>query len=508
MTMASVFKINRQLLPIKLHFFFFYGAMGGVVPYMPVYAKELGITATAVGFIFTLIPFCVFLSKPLFGYLTDYFRNIKVIVFILVVITSASFVAILFVPSVEKPDECHRSEELSIHCNQSCKTQSNESCRVLYRKCGGAVLKMMVVFDDSDTFDINDTVSKELPCSSIKRSKSLKCNCIDNPSSTHLNCSVVYCPAEEDVSMYGKFQFWIFVLLAVVSGTGANTLYTLSDAACYEVLGERPELYGRQRLWATISWGLITLLAGFVNDVATASKGRYDYSPGFYIMIAFVVLDLVLLLKIKLAKTNFSLNIFQDVRKIFASSETVVFAVAVYFSGAFSGLLWGYEFWYLEELGATQMLLGLAAAIQCLIAEVPMFFFSGWFIATFGYFYCLAGAFAAFALRFILYFLLQNPWLVLPIELTHSFTWAVFYACMTRYASSNAPAGTETTMLGILGGIYEGLGVATGSLLGGVGFDKLGGRYTFLVAAVISFLCVPYIFISYFFLKRNSKTSS
>ncbi|GFU06569.1 hypothetical protein NPIL_389521, partial [Nephila pilipes] len=33
--------------------------------------------------------------------------------------------------------------------------------------------------------------------------------------------------------------------------------------------------------------------------------------------------------------------------------------------------------------------------------------------------------------------------------------------------------------------------VASGSLLGGFGFDKLGGRKTFLLAAVVSVICAP-----------------
>ncbi|KAF8766466.1 Major facilitator superfamily like protein [Argiope bruennichi] len=203
-----------------------------------------------------------------------------------------------------------------------------------------------------------------------------------------------------------------------------------------------------------------------------------------------VAVDLVLLLKIKLTKANFSLHICQDIGKIFSSFETVAVACAVFIVGALTGLLWNYEFWFLQDLGATQSLMGLCIAVQCLVAEVPFFFFSGWLIKIFGHFYCIIGTFAAFALRLGLYYVLENPWLVLPIEVLHGITFGVFYASMTGYASDNAPPGTEATMMGILGGLYEGLGVATGSLLGGVGFDKLGGRQTFLIAAVVSLISI------------------
>ncbi|GIY62604.1 major facilitator superfamily domain-containing protein 6-A [Caerostris darwini] len=201
-----------------------------------------------------------------------------------------------------------------------------------------------------------------------------------------------------------------------------------------------------------------------------------------------------------------SLSICKDIGKIFSSCETVAFAGAVYIIGGLTGLIWNYQFWFLEDLGASQLLMGLCVAVQCLAAEMPFFFFfAGWFIKTFGYFNCVIGSFVAFTLRLGLYYILVNPWMILPIEMLHGVTFAVFYASMTGYASHSAPPGTEATMMGILGGLFEGLGVATGSLLGGVGFDRLGSRQTFLVAATISMVCAPTLAIIQWVLRRLRK---
>ncbi|KAG8194803.1 hypothetical protein JTE90_017244 [Oedothorax gibbosus] len=156
-------------------------------------------------------------------------------------------------------------------------------------------------------------------------------------------------------------------------------------------------------------------------------------------MFCLLVVDLILLMKIKLTKTNFSLHICQDIGKIFSSYESVAFAAAVYIIGALKGLLWNYQFWYLQDLGASQTLLGVTAAVQCIVVEVPFFFFTGWFIKKLGYFYCLTCVFIAFTLRFGFYVLLQDPWFVLPIEVLHGVTFAVFYSSMTGYASNCAP---------------------------------------------------------------------
>ncbi|GFU06638.1 hypothetical protein NPIL_401812, partial [Nephila pilipes] len=511
--------INLSLLPIKSHYFFFFGGIAGVMPFMPVVAKGLGINATAVGFIFTVLPFCVFFSKPLFGYITDYFQNIKAVIFILVIVTALSYFSVIFLPPFESKKNIHVQTQCQIESNslsistraydQKCLNdtlQQDAKGELIFESCnsnrttnllGKIHIKQSENKNFDDSFDSNSTTLLE-----FKPDTNFSCDCIAKNISIFVCYSIKPCLLiDNNVSMYRTYQFWLFALLAIVSGAGATVAFTLSDTACYEVIGEHPELYGRQRLWATISWGIVTLLAGFLNDVATGDSEVTNYSPGFYIMMVLVGIDLLLLLKIKLTKANFSLNIFSDVGKIFSSWETVCFAAAVYVMGAMSGLLWGYQFWLLQDLGATQTLLGLCAAVQCLVAEVPFFFFSGWFIKKFGYFYCVSGSLAAFAVRYGLYYVLENPWWVLPIEVLHGITFAVFYASMTGYASDNAPPGTEATMLGILGGLFEGIGVATGSLLGGVGLDKLGGRETFLVAACVSLICAP--LLSLFHVVRN-----
>ncbi|CAL1274954.1 unnamed protein product [Larinioides sclopetarius] len=515
--------INLTRLPIKLHYFFFYGGMGGVKPFMPVLGKSLGISATAVGIIFTITPFCALFSKPLFGYIVDFFRNIKLVVFLMVCVTSLSYFSIIFLPSIDET----RWIGVKVQCESSnnslylFSSKYNESCLrdCLKTEANGELSFVPCYSNTSQVYDgkvslerqFNKSLSSSFETNEDIRLKftpdsNFSCVCIKDNSS-FLNCPKINsCFIQKDgKSVFKTYQFWVFAILTVISGTGAETVFCLSDTACYEVLGDRSDLYGKQRLWATISWGIVTLLTGFLNNLATGNSDTVNYSPGFYLMLAMVTVDLLLLMRISLTKANFSLQICKDIRKIFSSFETIVFACAVYIIGALTGLLWNYELWFLEDLGATQTLVGLCLAVQCLIAEVPCFFFSGWLIQLLGHFYCIICTFAAFAIRLGLYYVLENPWFALPIELLHGITFGVFFASMTSYASDNSPPGTEATMMGILAGLYEGLGVATGSLLGGVGFDKIGGRQTFQVAGVISLLSILALFLVLFAVKKHTR---
>ena len=47
-----LFNINSTLLPVKAHFFFFFAALAPVLPFLPIYAKQLGIDTVGVGVVF------------------------------------------------------------------------------------------------------------------------------------------------------------------------------------------------------------------------------------------------------------------------------------------------------------------------------------------------------------------------------------------------------------------------------------------------------------------------
>jgi MFS family permease len=64
----------------------------------------------------------------------------------------------------------------------------------------------------------------------------------------------------------------------------------------------------------------------------------------------------------------------------------------------------------------------------------------------------------AFGVRFVIYSVLKNPWWCLPVELFQGFTFGIFYATMASYASIVAPPGTEATVQGAVGAVFEGIG--------------------------------------------------
>ncbi|CAL1284442.1 unnamed protein product [Larinioides sclopetarius] len=537
------YHISKKLLPVKLHFLFLFAGYGGVKPFLSLIGKGLNISATAVGFTNTTMMGLTLLSKPFIGSKVDYFRNLRVFLIYLVLLNALSTLGLLLLPPIEEstqeplrmrlrvtnisqdftiplPDlfgnECIKEMAggSEVNCfivrngNASKTGNSDEievNCYTVQKRnaskiADGNELVNGIQFEGFQNTDfqilsncdiVNATLAKQ---QYSKEPKTANFKNLNHSHILHLKCEpdVRLCEIQVSTSVneYETYQFWGFACLVIIAGLATGSTDSLSDVACYEVLGEQRHLYGRQRLFGTVGLSLSCLLSGYLSDLATGDSSSKDYSPGFYLMLCLMLTDTLILYKMPLNKDlKVSTNIYKDVRKVFHSSAVILFAIGSVLIGCLAAAIAYYELWYLQDLGASQSLLGWTIIIQCLVAELPFFVFSGWFVKKFGSFNCLVGSFAAYALRFGSYSLITNPWWALLIATTHGFTFAIFQAAMTNFVSVNAPKGVEGTMFGLFGGLIDGMGQASGSLLCGVAFDKLGGRLTFSIASIFSGTC-------------------
>lgn len=222
--------------------------------------------------------------------------------------------------------------------------------------------------------------------------------------------------------------------------------------------GGEHNLYGNQRLWGSVGWGVISIFSGFLVDAFSKDEVVKDYSVLFYIMLIFIALDMLVSSRLQYVQTKRSTNIVKDIGVLFLSLPIVVFFIWCIIVGLCTALIWNFLFWHLEELADAKdrcdhqaqnwikTLQGLAMAIQCFGGELPFFFLSGWILKKIGHIHSMSLVLLGFGVRFLLYSILTNPWYVLPIELLNGVTFGIFYSTMASYASIAAPPGTEATL--------------------------------------------------------------
>lgn len=259
-----------------------------------------------------------------------------------------------------------------------------------------------------------------------------------------------------DHEVTGHYQFWVFFLCLALSWIGMAVVVSVGDAICFEMLDDKPHLYGNQRLWGAIGWGIVALLSGTLVDAFSKGKTFKDYSVLFYLMLILVILDMLVSKNLQYRPTKTSKNILKDVAQLLKSFRVVLFLTWCIVVGLCTALVWNFLFWHLEDLAAAdegcdysswiKSLQGLTSAVQCFGGDLPFFFLSGWILKKIGHINAMSLVLAGFALRFFLYSILTNPWLVLPIELLNGVTFGMFHATMASYAMVVAPPGTEATI--------------------------------------------------------------
>lgn len=254
---------------------------------------------------------------------------------------------------------------------------------------------------------------------------------------------------------------------------------SLADSAVLALLGDRKEQYGRFRLWGTVGYGILAPFAGWLVGQSGLRWAFWGYS-------ILLLLSLLVLAPVPFRQSHSSGSYFSGVRVLFANQGWMLFLVMVFIAGIGMATINNYFFIYMQSLGATTALSGVALTIST-ISEVPALFFSDRILRRFGARGVLVIAMAVIGLRLVAYSLTTAPWVVLLIQLCHGLTFATIYTAGVYYADQVAPPGLKATTQGMFTTTLMGFGAGAGGFLGGILLDRFspGGMYAITGAVVL-----------------------
>jgi len=191
------------------------------------------------------------------------------------------------------------------------------------------------------------------------------------------------CQTSKDVEaascFYSSWTFWLFVVFTYLGTIGFNVGNSISDAICFDILGDKQMKYGKQRVFGTIGFGLTSMIAGYAVDLNTN-----NFTPAILIMLFFAMLDIVSIKKLRLPNLSSSESIFKDVKKLVQSRKIAIFLAFATLAGILDSFIIYYMFWFLEEVAEQtgyknniKLIEGLTVASECLGGEILFFIISG-----------------------------------------------------------------------------------------------------------------------------------
>ena len=454
-SIRSAVAINQNLLVYKAFYFFYFAALGSLIPYLSLYFKHsLLLPAHFVGVILAVKPLCLFVSAPVLGTIADKYNKVRSVLLVALFsyIVMNLLVAVVPPVTVDCLSEVHNKLNIS-----------DQNSTVFHLHKGkntgkGTQIGNTEMWQEAWLFDL-------------------------------------YTEMDPKIYKNAKVVFIVILVITIVGELLGATSNTLADVATFQNLENRPQYYGEQRLWGEVGWGITAFITGSI--VQHQYRKRMDICPEdvFDIYRPFFYVNAVLMAVALFISTRFN---FQDADKyvsekcalvkglqIFTKPEYSLFATVALFLGVALGSAETFLFVHLVELGASPSLFSALVAVHC-ISNVALYCGSIYLLESFGHIKMLTVGLLIYALRFYYFSAIENPWLVLPIEFLRGLCSASVWCALATYVGT--PPRVGATLQGILHGLYYGLGRGLGQLMGGILIRSYGTDPFFRYFALIDFL--------------------
>lgn len=417
---------DRTLLTYKVFYFLFFAGFGSTFPYLTIYFKQIGLTASYVGTLSGIRPLVQFVSGPFWAYLADKYRSRKLVLCMSVVAWLIFTLALAFPqPKNTKCDTLNAT----IHVQK----------RNIHRAMSYSGLPLA---------PIPAAVSEGLLAN--------KKSAIGFSAKDKIETTKVIVHDKNEL----RNLFYIFLILIVVGEVFEAPSFIMIDTALIQKLGDKCHDYGKTRCFGSLGYGLASFGVGAVLDTTRyiyCGREMNNYMVIFYFFVVFMVIGLIFVLVLFTFKYNEdsssnTSSIFQ-VYKLCFSAKYATFLLTAWFMGIGNGGQVTFINWYLEDLGATKFMMGLTTTIRA-AAVIVGFFCSGVVINKLGELPSVFWSLLAFAVIFYGYSYLVNPWLVIPLEILQGFVYAISWSTCIVYLSAVAPDDGAATMQSKLLNVY------------------------------------------------------
>nr|XP_003706892.1 PREDICTED: uncharacterized protein LOC100883226 [Megachile rotundata] len=297
--------------------------------------------------------------------------------------------------------------------------------------------------------------------------------------------------------------FWMYFAIRVFIGVIGGTTFAMFEGAVIAILREQKADYGLQRIYGSIGGMISSPLSGLLIDYASTGKGYTDFRPAFYLYAALKLMSGLLMLAINLEFKSPATNVISDVFTVLRNIEAVALFIACFILGTAWGYIESFLFWLIQDLGGSRSLMGITITVGG-IAGIPLLVLSGPIISKIGHANVLFIGFVFYAIRLCGYSLIYNPWHTLIFEALESVTLSLSFTAAVTYAAKLSTTTTDSSIQGLLGGVYYGVGKGSGSLIGGYLMKAFGTRPTYRIFAVMTLITgIMYYIFNVAYLKKR-----
>ncbi|WP_084822329.1 MFS transporter [Bacillus sp. SA1-12] len=282
-----------------------------------------------------------------------------------------------------------------------------------------------------------------------------------------------------------------------------TSVYPMGDAITLEYLSETKWNFGPIRLAGTIGFALMSVGFGLY--------ARNQIDSIFIVYCLIMLLAMVISFKLPKVKGHQASGNKVKIWVVFKNRKLVLLLLLSFIVQVSLGYYYAFFPIFYKELGADTSLLGWSMLVSA-SSEIPFLLFADKIIKRFGVpLILLSTAFFA-GVRWLCFYFVESPYLVLPIQLFHGAIFIVLMVTMAMFINEEVPRELKASGQTMYGLISLGIARITGSILGGMTAESVGMREVFLYSSILMFLTLivfAFIFMRdvSFAKKSSAKTS-
>ncbi|CAH1242249.1 MFSD6 [Branchiostoma lanceolatum] len=301
--------------------------------------------------------------------------------------------------------------------------------------------------------------------------------------------------------------FLTYLIITLLAEIFWSAAFAMADVATLRILGTgRISEYGEQRWAGSLGHGVWSLSIGYILFYSRKNVTKCgivltitDYRLMFFTFAGLIGAALVIAIFLPFLEgsEHSSPHAMRAALNLFCSAHYGSILLTTVFFGMCYGIIWGYIYWHLENIGAGQNVMGVSTVVTA-TTQVIVFLFANRLFRVISHIAMLHLTLVIFSLCLISYTMLPNPWWVVGVEVFHGFAYAATWCTLVTYTGQAVPPAAISTVQGLLHTAYMGVGMGSAKLLGGVVIKSYGLVFTYK-----SFACACLIILAIFLLAQT-----
>ncbi|KAK6478189.1 major facilitator superfamily domain-containing protein 6-like protein A isoform X1 [Huso huso] len=519
--------VNKAMLLSRLFQFLHCAGKACVIPFLTLYLRYLGLTASLTGIIMGTKHFINLAWAPLSGYFAKHYNKRRVVILSSLLCSIGAGLLLLLIPPADKATMsryCNisafagfglpKTAEDTINYSQLGNTTmtvhafttlisptalSKMNTKHIATAGAGQMLNDAILATAAASkHEVKRIAHRQSHRENHKNEEGANPDIPDNSDSKRsvrsrsLKTGSAHGQKATDVVLEVQHQLFFLVLMAVAlwEVLAAPLEWTVDDGL-YEYLDfvDATDGYSQHWIWGYLGAACSACGMGLLvsNLDCLLNVHIHRSSVHFYCYAILITLTLLTgtFLPIHVNRKREQANkVLKALHLISNDGRATLCALTAFIVGAVGSTVENYLFWQMQDKGSSEFYMGASIAIK-LFAEILLSFFSSKILKTLGQSGTVALGMLCMAVQCLYYSFLWSPWSVLPIQSLNAFSNGALWWALNAYCEDVSTPGMERSVQRVFQALSLGLGAGIGSLAGGFIASRFSLEVLYRAAAVV-----------------------